>query len=136
MPLHILLNLVIGGIAGIALALHLLGLSKAVRLNGPELRAHWQRHYPDDTFDNDATIDMLTNSAANRAIVKSDQGYGLIWTMGADTCARRLDAARWRETAKGVACRFDDPAAPRIDIPLSQDERSLWLAYLRKFHGA
>lgn len=45
MPLHILLILVVGGIAGIALALHLLGLSEE------NARAGWPRHRADDRID-------------------------------------------------------------------------------------
>ncbi|GGX64638.1 hypothetical protein GCM10007385_37160 [Tateyamaria omphalii] len=135
MPLHILLILVVGGIAGVALALHFLGLSKTKALDLNTVRSEWLRHYPDDTFDDEDSIDVLVSLDASRGLLRSDQGYGLVWTMGTDTSARRLGTSSWRETRSGVTFTFDDPSAPWITIQLQDSERHLWLSYLRKFHG-
>lgn len=136
MPLPILLILVVGGIAGIALALHLLGMSRALVLDRPLARAAWLKHFPDDTFDGEDAFEFLMTKAGNRAILQSDQGFGIVWVMGADTAARRLDGARWSETGRGVTCHLPDPGAPRVSITLRDPgERHMWLSYLRKFHG-
>ena len=136
MPLHILLILVAGGIAGIALVLHLLGLTNPRVLDLTDLRTEWLRHYPDDTFNAETSIDVMLNISGTHGLLRSDQGYGLIWTMGADTVGRRLDTATWRETPSGITFTFDDPATPRVVVQLEDSERVLWLAYLRKFHGS
>ena len=133
MPLEILLVLVIGGIAGIALALHLLGYSATKRLNAGAARTEWLRHFPNDTFREGRTT--LINARADRALLRSDQGAGLIWVMGADTSARRLTAPDWMENRRGLVFRFDDPGAPRISVALGEEERPGWLAFLRNFHG-
>ena len=135
MPLHILLILVIGGIAGIALALHILGLSQTLHLDMVNARQQWLRHFPDDSFDTSEAIDCLVTIRGDRALVRSDQSYGLVWTMGADASARRLVGAQWAKTSNGVAVRFPDPAAPRIEIRLAEAETHLWHSYLEKFHG-
>ncbi|MEO1364365.1 MAG: hypothetical protein AAFU86_11380, partial [Pseudomonadota bacterium] len=80
MPLHILLILVVGGIAGIALALHLLGMTGADPLRGDTARAAWLRAYPDDS------VQRVAVSADGRvARIDCAAGRGLVWRMGADT---------------------------------------------------
>ena len=136
MPLPILLVLVVGGIAGIAMALHMLGLSRALVLDASRARAAWLNHYPDDTFYSADAGEILITHSGDRAIVLSDQGPGIVWVMGADTVARRLDGASWSETRCGAICRLPDPGAPRVAVTLSEPgERDQWLAYLRKYHG-
>jgi hypothetical protein len=54
MPLPVLIALVIGGIAGIALILHLSGRSRVVALTEVTARAAWLRHFPDDRVARDS----------------------------------------------------------------------------------
>ena len=136
MPLTILLVLVIGGIAAVAVALHMLGFSKTRKIDMAGVHADWLRHFPDDTFDHNDSFETLVTMAGDRAVLRTDQGYGLLWSMGADTSARRLDQSHWQETKKGVDFRFDDPGVPRIAVTLHNSERHLWLSYLRKIHGS
>ena len=50
MPLELLLVLVIGGIAGIAVLLHVLGFSRSLTFEDEAAaRAAWLRAFPDDT---------------------------------------------------------------------------------------
>mmetsp|Transcript_23612 Transcript_23612/g.41837 ORF Transcript_23612/g.41837 Transcript_23612/m.41837 type:complete len:191 (+) Transcript_23612:400-972(+) len=135
LPLTVLLFLVVGGIAGIALALHLLGLSATKKLDLNMLRPEWLRHFPTDTFAHESSFDVMINMKADRGVLRSDQGYGLIWTMGADTSARRLAHVAWTETADGLTFAFNDPAAPKVSVQLSKNERAVWLAYMRKING-
>ena len=95
MPLWLLVSLVTGGIAGIALALHLLGLSQRRLLDPAGLQDEWRRHFPDDTFDAPQGSQFLLTGRRDRALLYPDQGAGLLWVMGADTTARRLSDARW-----------------------------------------
>ncbi|MEX0371473.1 MAG: hypothetical protein AB3N09_12645 [Tateyamaria sp.] len=126
MPLHILLILVVGGIGGIALALHLLGLSRTAPLTCDSAAAAWQRHFPDDTiFD----VDVTTNGGAAR--ITSAQGRGLVWQMGADTCARLLDGQQKIHLHKGrVIVRLNDYAAPRIRLDLTPHEQDAWADWM------
>ncbi|WP_415921510.1 hypothetical protein [Tateyamaria sp. SN6-1] len=135
MPLHILIILVVGGIAGVALALHLLGRTGRAPLAIRELKGEWRRHFPDDTFEDDASFQVLVNAAGNRGLLRSDQSHGLIWSMGADTAARRLPARAVRDTPRGLDILFDDPGAPRISVRLGETEKALWRAYLEKIHA-
>ena len=135
MSLWLLIVIVVGGIAAVAIALHALGLSQTAKLEAGNIRAHWQRHFPDDSFNRHGTVEFLLNEHFDRAIVRSDQGYGLIWVMGADTAARQLPAGAITENAGGVTFSFPDPSAPKIHVALGEADRQVWLPYLRKFHG-
>tara|TARA_R110000868_G_scaffold18172_98_gene80446 strand:+ start:1069 stop:1497 length:429 start_codon:yes stop_codon:yes gene_type:complete len=124
-PLSVLLILVAGGIAGIALVLHLLGLSRIPPLTEARARAGWLREYPD------AVPARITVAASGRAaLVQTAQGAGLVWAVGADTTARRLVAPRLTDTAQGLRVRLRDPAAPRITLRLTDTERQTWRAAL------
>lgn len=119
MPLHILLILVIGGIAGIALLLHLLGHSRRFDLSDAgTARTEWLRHWPEDQV---AHV-YLTPDAA---LIDTTQGPGLLRPFGADTVGHRL--AGLEETAKGLRLSFADFAAPAITLPLPPATRALWL---------
>ncbi|WP_299648748.1 hypothetical protein [uncultured Tateyamaria sp.] len=122
MPLHILLILVVGGIAGIALALHLLGLSKASPFTTQTAHAAWLRAHPDD-----AIKDLQITQDGRTARITSGHGNGIIWQMGADTCARRLSGAERLQT-KGTKTilHLNDYAAPKVRLTLSADEQQDW----------
>lgn len=126
MPLHILLILVVGGIAGIALALHLLGMTGADPLREDTARAAWLRAYPDDS------AQRVAVSADGRvARIDSAAGRGLVWRMGADTCARLLtDGAVAHARGSRVRVHLGDYAAPRVAITLTEDEQAEWADWM------
>jgi len=125
-PLHILLILVVGGIAGIALALHLLGLSQAPPLGPDSARAAWLRHFPDDPVNE---VSVTRDGRAARIV--TDHGRGIVWQMGADTCARTLNGEEQIHLHKGkVTVRLNDYAAPRIRLHLTPDEQDEWANWM------
>ncbi len=121
MPLEILLALVILGIAGIALLLHLTGRSARTRLSAPSARAHWLRHFPDDTV-----LDVTVADSGDAALVRTPAGPGLLWAFGADTVARPLQGFDLLDTRDGVRVIFHDFAAPSVRLTLTPDERASW----------
>lgn len=128
MPLHILLILVVGGIAGIALALHLLGLSKAPAFTPDNARNAWLRAHPDDE------IEAVQITADGRtARITTLRGRGILWQMGADTCARLLTGAETLNV-KGnrIALTLGDFTAPRVKLTLSQDEITEWQNWITR----
>jgi len=121
MPLDILLILVIGGIAGIALLTWLAGLAKPRTLDDAEARSEWERHYPDDTVQS-----VWVSHDMRAALVMTEQGAGLLWTMGADTVARHLLDFDLIEEPHGLSIDFHDYTAPRVHLHLDADERFVW----------
>lgn len=118
-PLHILLILVGGGIAGIALLLHLTGHSRRFALSDVGVaRAEWARHWPED----DISHIYLARDAA---LVDTNRGPGLLRPFGADTVAHRL--AKLTKTPKGLRAGFADFAAPDVVLALPTETRALWL---------
>ncbi|MEM8653650.1 MAG: hypothetical protein AAGF36_02815 [Pseudomonadota bacterium] len=128
MPLHILLILVVGGIAGIALALHLLGLSKAPALTEATARAAWLRAFPGDRI----TAIFIT-ADGRTARVETDRAHGILWQMGADTCARLLTGSE-RLCHKGTktVLYLHDYAAPKLRLSLTPNERQDWQNWIAK----
>jgi hypothetical protein len=127
MSLLTLIILVIGGIATIALLLHLSGRSRRRVMTPEDARAEWHRHFPDDeiagatvTPDGHAAL-ILTRDGPARA------GKGLVWAMGTDTTARRLLDFDITETAAGLSVRFHDFTAPRVTLHLPEAERARWI---------
>ncbi len=119
MPLHVLLILVIGGIAGIALLLHALGYSQPFDLaNASVARTQWQRHWPEDQV----THVYLAPPAA---LIETALGPGLLRPFGSDTVAHRIAALQ--DTPDGLRLSFADFAAPAITLRLPPETRTLWL---------
>ena len=119
MPLHILLILVIGGIAGIAALLHVLGHSRPFDLSDAgTARREWLRHWPQDQV---AHV-YLTPAAA---LIETANGPGLLRPFGADSVGHRL--AGLDDSAKGLRLSFADFAAPAVTLPLPPETRALWL---------
>ena len=118
MPLHILLILVAGGIAGIAGLLHLLGHSRPFALaDAATARREWQRHWPEDAVSH-------VYLAPGAALVDTDRGPGLLRPFGADTVAHRV--AEMQDTPRGLRLGFADFAAPDVVLPLAPETRALW----------
>lgn len=121
MPLNILLPLVVIGIAAIAVMLHLTGKSKRARLTQDSARAAWLRHFPDDQV-----AQVLAADEGHAALVETNQGWGLIWSFGADTVARHLTDVAIEDTKQGLRFKFSDFTAPSVRVILAPDERMIW----------
>ena len=127
MPLAVLLPVVILGIAGIGLLLHLTGQSRSLTLTDTATaRQHWDRHWPGASI---AALDL----AGGAALVLDQDGPGLLRPFGADTVAPRL--ADLTETPEGLRAEFHDFAAPPVTLRLDPDARTRWLTLWRTHHA-
>ena len=65
------------------------------------------------------------------ARIDSAAGRGLVWRMGADTCARRLTGGEVAH-ARGsrVSVHLGDYAAPRVAVTLTEDEQAAWADWM------
>jgi len=124
MPLEILLIVVAAGMIGITLMLHLAGQTRAFEISDEETaRRQWQRHFPDDD------IREITLAPGNRvALVKTAQGPGLLWSLGADTVAYHMAHPRVRPCRQGLRVEIGDFAAPAVTLRLPPEERARWAA--------
>lgn len=122
MPLHILLILVVGGIAGIAVILHVLGLSKTKRFDTEEAaRQAWLNEFPDTSVDR-----VILSHDQSAALIETADGPGVVWPMGADSTARYLTNAHIVPRQGGISIRLPDYTAPRITLHLDPDEVDYW----------
>ncbi|MGR3462290.1 MAG: hypothetical protein ACU0AX_00870 [Roseovarius sp.] len=122
MPLSILLPMVGLGIAGIAVLLHLLGLSRRATLaDEAAARAAWLREFPDD-----APMRVTLCHDRSAALIMTETGRGVVWPMGADTTARYLDGAQITPTRTGLRIDLPDYTAPRIHLALDPNETAEW----------
>lgn len=126
MPLHILLILVIGGIAAIAVLMHVLGKSERLILNTASARAAWLRHFPEDHVN-----DVVVANDGHAALILAQDGPGLLWSFGADTAARPLQGFTFRDGERTQTVRFRDFAAPRVKLHLSEEERREWQSMMK-----
>lgn len=123
MPLQLLAVLVVGGIGGIALLLHVLGLSRVHRFATPdEVRSAWA-----DEFPTLPATRVILSADRTAALVETEHGPGIIWPMGADSTARLLTGARVTRRHDGLVIRLPDYTAPRIRLRLDPGETDLWL---------
>ena len=123
MPLEILGPLVVLGILGIAALLHLSGHSAVAPLTQARALSDWTGHYP-DTQVRSAEL----SKDAQAALIQSDQGPGLIWTLGADTTARLFTSPpELSNTHTGLIVRTNDFTAPKLRVVLDDDAaRARW----------
>ena len=125
MPLYILLLLVVGGISGVALLLHVLGKSKPVVLSANDARTAWLRLFPDDTI---SDIKIAENGRA--ALIATEHGPGLVWSFGIDTVARYLTDFSLSETKTRLKVKFHDFSAPKVSLTLTETERAIWREWM------
>ena len=121
MPLEILLGLVVFGIAGIAVLTLWLGFGARKALSEDTARTDWLRHFPEGRVHS-----VWISSDAHAALVLTDAGAGLLWSMGAYTAARALTGAQVMDTSTGLAIAFADFTAPRVAVRLDDDARLVW----------
>jgi hypothetical protein len=128
MPLSILLPMLGLGISGIAVLLHLLGLSRQATLaDEAAARAAWLRAFPGDT---PVRVTLCHDRSA--ALIATDTGRGVVWSMGADTTARYLNGAQIKPTRTGLHIDLPDYTAPRIQLTLDSGETAEWQNTLEK----
>ncbi len=124
MPLELLLILVFGGITGIVVLLHMLGLSKPATLQDEaEAARAWVDEFPEDPAQE---VVLCHNHHA--ALITTARSRGVVWPMGADTTARYLTGARIKSTKTGVRIDLPDFTAPHIHLTLDPDEARVWPA--------
>lgn len=122
MPLHVLGLLVIGGIGGIAILLHLLGLSRGLRFDDTDAAiTAWNREFPDLP-----ALDADLSNDHKAALIRTAQGPGLVWPMGADSTARKLDRVQVQNIPNGLKIRLGDFTAPSLRLRLSADQKTIW----------
>ncbi len=126
MALNILLALVIGGIASIAVLLHLMGKSRRRMMDVEDARAGWHRQFPDDLIE-----DAVVSRDGHAAIISTEQGPGLVWAHGADTAARRLRDFDIVSDADQITILFHDYTAPSVTLHLTESEQTLWQSLMR-----
>ena len=126
MPLSVLVSLVVVGIAGIALLLHLAGRSRRCVLTREDAETAWERHFPGDI------VEQVTVSRdGHAALVLTHLGPGLLWAFGADTVARRLEDFDLIETGDGLRVEFHDFTASSVTLVLDDFERPHWRNLMR-----
>ena len=122
MPLSILLPLVVTGIAGITLMLHLMGYSRRAEIaDSATARVLWLRQFPDLP-----PRDLRVARDRHAALVRTDRGPGLVWSLGADSTARLLTGAEIHRRGGGLVLRLHDFTAPTVTLRLDADEARLW----------
>lgn len=128
MPLHILLPIVVIGIAGITIFLHLSGHSKRLSLgNKASALAAWDRQWPDDPA---SEVKLCKDGHA--ALITSGKEAGLVWAFGADSVAHWLRGASVSENETGLRVSFGDFNSPRVDLTLNDTEKGQWKAAIEE----
>ncbi|KDB05362.1 hypothetical protein U879_02090, partial [Defluviimonas sp. 20V17] len=114
MPLEILLIVVAAGMIGITLMLHLAGQTRAFEIADEETaRGEWLRHFPDDEIH-----EVTLAPGNNAALIRTAQGPGLLWSLGADTVAYHMAHPSARACRKGLRVEIGDFAAPAVTLRL------------------
>lgn len=127
MPLWVLLPIVIVGIAGIGVLLHLTGHSRVFVLrDDASVRRQWARHWPSVAV---TQVDL----AGGAALVLAEFGPALLRPFGADTVAHRITAMDL--APQGLRLHFGDLAAPPVTLHLDPDARDRWLTLWRGAHA-
>ena len=122
MPLEILIALVVGGIAGIAVLTHLFGFSRSRTFeDDASARAAFAREFPDIPI-----REVHLSADLRAALLQTGAGPALVWAMGADSCARLLSEIRAEEAKHGLVLRLPDVTAPQVRLTLTPEERPLW----------
>lgn len=122
MPLHILIPMVVLGIAGITVLLHVLGQSRRATLEDEDAATRaWLREFPEARPSR-----VILSHDRHAALIETDAGAGVVWPMGMDTAARALDGARITRTNTGLRIDLPDFSAPRIHLTLDEEEAGSW----------
>jgi len=123
MPLSILGPMVVGGIAFIAVLLHLMGLSRRAQFGDTDdVRAAWLAEFPEDR----AIAVTLSHDHHAALVETASKRHGIVFPMGADSTARYLNGANARVIKGGLRVDLSDFTAPRIRLKLDPDEAARW----------
>ena len=123
MPLTILLALVIGGIAGIALLTWAMGYGQEATIEDEaQLRALWDADNP-----HDPARDALLGQSRRAGLIETATGFGVVWPMGADFATRPVGDGRIHMTRRGVRLTLNDYTAPSIRLDLTPAEAQDWV---------
>jgi hypothetical protein len=130
LPLPVLLCVVVGGVAAVVLLTHLTGGSEKARIDTEDAAlARFRLDHPDAA----PRAVALTDDRLG-ALLLLDRGVGVVAVLGDHTLTRLLTPGglrRVRADAGGLHLRLRDPAAPRLDLALSDPHaRAIWLARL------
>lgn len=127
MPLYLLLPIVVLGILGIALLLHLLGNSKRFSMvDAGQVNELWQRQFPNARV---SSVDI--SDTRHQALVETSDGPGVVWAMGADVACRLIGDGAVQDTGTGLKVWLGDYSAPVIYITLNdRTTRKQWVATL------
>jgi hypothetical protein len=121
MPLPILLALVVGGIGGVVLLVHLLGWSAPRRF---EDDADAIKAFALDFPDAEVKTIYLSDDRL-RAICISQAGVGFVASMGTGLMTRMVaskDVKEISDTKNGMTLKLADFTAPRLNFPLKNAE--------------
>jgi hypothetical protein len=128
MPLEILLILVSGGITGIVVLAHMLGLSaRATLQDEADATKAWAGEFADDP-----ALEVILCHDRHAALITTARGRGVVWPMGADMTARYLTDARIQPTKTGLRIDLPDFTAPHIYLTLAPDEARDWPVLMEK----
>lgn len=127
MPLPVLLALVIGGIGGIALLLHLLGYTTRLDLRDEEAAMRcWEREFPETP-----ALSAHPDDTGKAALIETPRGPGLVWAMGADSCARLMtEGGHYHFDGDQLTLTFDDPGMGHLHLALAPGTRADWAPLL------
>ena len=122
MPLSILVPMVVLGIGGITILLHLLGMSGGRPLQDEAAaRAAWAREVADDPVER-----VILSQTGRAALIHSASGRGIVWAMGADTVARSLDGATMTASGTTLRIAFPEYDARGVKLTLAEGEAQRW----------
>ncbi len=122
MPITVLAALVVFGIAGVAMLTILFGFGERRKFTDTDdARAAWLREFPDLP---PSKVSLSQDGC--HALIRTEHGAGIVWSMGADSSARLVQGARITDTAKGLDLRMADITAPRIRPILTPQDRINW----------
>jgi hypothetical protein len=130
-PLPILLGLIVGGIGGTLVALHLIGWSTPARIDSADTARHrFALDYPDVPV-----LDVqIAADGASALLLLEDDHLALITVLGDRFVVRKLG----RGSVRGlridpdhIELQLDDPGFPRATIQLPEsDDRTPWVRRL------
>lgn len=131
MPLTLLLPLVVGGIIGIVLLVHVTRDRRPARLPDRDtLERLWRETAPDQR----ASI-ILAKDGCSALVSDDGEALGLFWLVGGDPVVRTLSPGSLRAvipTDTGLTLHLASFDAPTVRLALSTRERDRWAPLLAR----
>ena len=129
MALWLTLLIVIAGISGIVLLVHMLGGSHLARLDSQAgVLQMWQSEQPDHK-----AIGALLEPSAQAALIDLEAGgTGLLWAVGDTVAGRVLTAGSLAENAETLRITLPDFTAPQVEVTIAEPiVRRIWAETLK-----